>query len=168
MEVSVDTIKTLRERTSAGVMDCKRALEDAKGDPVQAEDILKEKGLSAIAKRIDRETKEGLVESYIHTGGRVGSLVELGCETDFVARTSEFKELAHNLAMQVAAMPSTSYVDRDEIKEDESRPVEEVSLLDQSFIKDPSRSVNDVVQELMAKVGENIKVRRFARFALGE
>ena len=161
-------IKLLRQKTSAGVMDCKRALEDAKGDPVQAEDILKEKGLSAIAKRIDRETKEGLVESYIHTGGRVGSLVELGCETDFVARTSEFKELAHNLAMQVAAMPSTSYVDRDEIKEDESRPVEEVSLLDQSFIKDPSRSVNDVVQELMAKVGENIKVRRFARFALGE
>ena len=168
MDITVDMIKLLRQKTSAGVMDCKRALEDAKGDPEGAEDILKEKGLAAAAKRIGRETKEGLVESYIHMGARVGSLVELGCETDFVARTFEFKELAHNLAMQVAAMPSTSYVDRDEIKEDESRPVEEVSLLDQSFIKDPSLSVNDVVQEVMAKVGENIKVRRFARFALGE
>ena len=124
MDITVDMIKLLRQKTSAGVMDCKRALEDAKGDPEGAEDILKEKGLAAAAKRIGRETKEGLVESYIHMGARVGSLVELGCETDFVARTSEFKELAHNLAMQVAAMPSTSYVDHDEIKEDESRPVE--------------------------------------------
>lgn len=168
MEVTLDMIKDLRQKTGAGVMDCKRALEDASGDMNEAQEILREKGFADAAKKMGRETREGIVEAYIHTGGRLGALVEVSCETDFVARTSDIKDLAHNLAMQVAAMPSTSYVDQSEIKDDDSRPLEEVSLLDQSYIKDPSRTVRDVVQEVMAKVGENVRVRRFARFALGE
>jgi len=168
VEISVEMIRDLRQKTGAGVMDCKRALEQSEGDGSKAEEALREKGLSSAAKKVGRETKEGLVEAYIHTGGRVGALVQLDCETDFVARTAEFKELAHNLAMQVAAMPSTSYVDKDEIAEDDSRPVEEISLLDQSYIKDPSRTVNEVVQDAIARVGENVKIRRFSRFALGE
>ena len=168
MEVTVDMIRDLRQKTGSGVMDCKRALEDAAGDVERAEALLREKGLADAAKRVGRETREGLVEAYIHMGARLGALVEVNCETDFVARTPELKELAHDLAMQVAAMPSTSYVDRSEVKDDESRPLEEVSLLDQSYIKDPSRTVQDLLQEVVAKVGENVRVRRFARFALGE
>ena len=159
--VTVDTIKALREKTGAGVMDCKRDLEGA-------EALLKDKGLADAAKRVGRETREGLVEAYIHAGGRLGALVEVDCETDFVARTAEMKELAHALAMQVAAMPSTSYVDRSEMPEDETRSPEEICLVDQSYIRDPSRTVADVIQEMVVKVGENVRVRRFARFALGE
>ena len=166
--VTVDTIKALREKTGAGVMDCKRALEEAKGDLEGAEALLKDKGLADAAKRVGRETREGLVEAYIHAGGRLGALVEVDCETDFVARTAEMKELAHALAMQVAAMPSTSYVDRSEMPEDETRSPEEICLVDQSYIRDPSRTVADVIQEMVVKVGENVRVRRFARFALGE
>ena len=165
---TVDRIKDLREKTGAGVMDCKRALEGADGDISKAEEILKEQGLANAAKKADRETGEGLVESYIHAGARLGALVEVNCETDFVARTNELKMLAHDLAMQVAAMPSTAYVGTDDIADDDDRPPEEVSLLEQPFIKDPSRTVRDVVQETIAKVGENIRVRRFSRFALGE
>ena len=165
---TVDMIKDLREKTGAGVMDCKRALEGANGDLAKAEEILKEQGLASAAKKADRETGEGLVESYIHAGGRLGALVEVNCETDFVARTGEMKTLAHDLAMQVAAMPSTAYVNKDDIADDDDRPPEEVSLLEQPFIKDPSKTVRDMVQETIAKVGENIRVRRFSRFALGE
>ena len=168
MDVTVDMIKDLRQRTSAGIMDCKRALQDADGDMERAEELLRAKGLVDAAQRVGRETREGLVEAYVHTGGRLGALVEVSCETDFVARTTELKELAHDLAMQVAAMPSTSYIERSEAKEDETRPLEEVCLLDQSFIKDPSITVTEVVQQVIAKVGENIRVRRFARFSLGE
>ena len=168
MEVTVDMIRDLRQQTGAGIMDCKRALEDAAGDMNEAQEILREKGFADAAKKMGRETREGIVEAYIHTGGRLGALVEVSCETDFVARTPDLKDLAHNLAMQVAAMPSTSYIDQSEVREDDSRPLEEVSLLDQSYIKDPSRTIRDVVQEVMAKVGENVRVRRFARFALGE
>ena len=166
--VSVDMIKVLRQKTGAGVMDCKRALEEAAGDGESAEELLRQKGLSDAAKRVGKETREGLVEAYIHTGGRLGALIEVDCETDFVARTAEFKELAHDLAMQVAAMPSTAFIDQSEVGDQETRPIEEICLLDQSFIKDPSRTVGDVVQGVVAKVGENVKVRRFARFALGE
>ena len=166
--VLVDMIKVLRQKTGAGVMDCKRALEEAAGDGERAEELLRHKGLSDAAKRVGKETREGLVEAYIHTGGRLGALIEVDCETDFVARTVEFKELAHDLAMQVAAMPSTSFIDKSEVGDQETRPIEEICLLDQSFIKDPSRTVGDVVQGVVAKVGENVKVRRFARFALGE
>lgn len=168
MEITVGMIKDLRDRTGAGIMDCKRALEEADGDSNKAENILRDKGLSDAAKRIGRETNEGVIDAYIHAGARLGALVEVDCETDFVARTEDIKGLAHDLAMQVAAMPSTSYVEPSEVAEDDSRPIQEVVLLEQSFIKDPSRTVNDVVQEMRAKVGENIKIRRFARFALGE
>ena len=126
MDVTVDMIKDLRQRTSAGIMDCKRALQDADGDMERAEELLRAKGLVDAAQRVGRETREGLVEAYVHTGGRLGALVEVSCETDFVARTTELKELAHDLAMQVAAMPSTSYIERSEAKEDETRPLEEV------------------------------------------
>jgi elongation factor Ts len=168
LEITVDMIKDLRDRTGAGIMDCKRALEEADGDSSKAENILRDKGLADAAKRIGRETNEGVIDAYIHAGARLGALVEVDCETDFVARTEDIKGLAHDLAMQVAAMPSTSYVEPSEVAEDDSRPIQEVVLLEQSFIKDPSRTVNDVVQEMRAKVGENIKIRRFARFALGE
>jgi elongation factor Ts len=161
-------IKDLREQTGAGIMDCKRALEEADGDLKRAEEFLRQKGIASAAGKAGRETRQGLVESYIHTGGRVGALVEVDCETDFVARTSDIKDLAHELAMQVAAMPSTSYVDRSEADDDESRPLEEVCLLEQSYIRDPSRTVQELVVEVAAKVGENVKVKRFARFALGE
>lgn len=149
-------------------MDCKRALEESDGNSEKAEDVLREQGLASAAKKEGRETREGVVHAYIHTGGRVGALVQLDCETDFVARTPEFQELAHNLAMQIAAMPSTSYVSKDEIDEEDGRPIEEISLLDQSYIKDPSRTVTDIIQDAIARVGENVKVRRFSRFALGE
>jgi elongation factor Ts len=168
LEITVGMIKDLRDRTGAGIMDCKRALEEADGDSNKAENILRDKGFSDAAKRVGRETNEGVIDAYIHAGARLGALVEVDCETDFVARTEDIKGLAHDLAMQVAAMPSTSYVEPSEVAEDDSRPIQEVVLLEQSFIKDPSRTVNDVVQEVRAKVGENIKIRRFARFALGE
>ena len=168
MEITAGMVKDLRQKTGAGIMDCKRALEEAVGDGERAEEVLRERGLADAAKRVGRETRDGLVEAYIHTGGRLGALVEVSCETDFVARTPELKKLAHNLAMQVAAMPSTSYIDQSEVNDEESRPFEEVCLLDQPYIKDPSRTVHDMVQEVIAKVGENVRVRRFARFGLGE
>jgi elongation factor Ts len=168
LEVSVATIKALREKTGAGVMDCKRALEHSNGDAKGAEEFLREKGLADAAKRVGRQTGEGLVSAYIHAGGRLGALIEVDCETDFVARTAEMKELAHVLAMQVAAMPSTTYVDRSEVPGDEGRPFDQICLVEQAYIRDPSRRVGDVIQEVVAKVGENVRVRRFARFALGE
>lgn len=167
MEVSVELIKTLRQRTSAGIMDCKRALGEAEGDLEKAEEILKKAGLAAAAKKANRETREGLIEAYIHSGNRIGALIEMDCETDFVARTGEMKALAHDLAMQVAAM-APLYISEEDLDPQETRPPEEVCLLRQTFIKDPSRRVQEVVQEVMAKVGENIRVHRFARFALGE
>ncbi len=167
MEVSVELIKTLRQRTSAGIMDCKRALGEAEGDLEKAEGILKKAGLAAAAKKANRETREGLIEAYIHSGNRIGALVEIDCETDFVARTDEMKALAHDLAMQVAAM-APLYISEEDLDPQEPRPPEEVCLLRQTFIRDPSRRVQEVVQEVMAKVGENIRVHRFARFALGE
>ena len=167
MEVTAELIRTLRDRTGAGVMECKLALEASKGDMDQAADSLRLKGFAEVAKRADRATNQGLVEAYIHTGGRVGAMVELVCETDFVARTLEFKELAHDIAMQVAAM-APEYLDETEIEEGDSRPVAQVSLLQQPFIKDNSSSVGDVIRELAAKLGENVRVLRFTRLALGE
>ena len=167
MEVAVELIRTLRDRTGAGIMECKVALEASKGNVDQAADSLRLKGFADVEKRANRATNQGLIEAYIHTGGRVGAMVELGCETDFVARTSEFKELAHDIAMQVAAM-APDYLDQTEIEEGDSRPVAQVSLLQQPFIKDNSSSVGDMVQELAAKLGENVRVLRFTRLALGE
>ena len=165
--VSTDAIRTLRARTGAGIMDSKRALEDASGDMEQAEAALRNKGMAKAASKSDRATAEGIVESYIHAGGRIGAMVEINCETDFVARTGEFKELAHSLAMQVAAMAPT-YLDETDMPADEVRKPEEVCLLHQAFIRDPSKTVNDLVLDVRARVGENVRVARFARFGLGE
>lgn len=165
--ISTAQIKELRDQTGAGIMDAKRALEDAAGDMKAATQALMEKGLASAAKRAGRDAAEGVIEAYIHTGSRVGSLVELNCETDFVARTPEFKALARDLAMQVAAM-NPRYVDRDSVPDDVEEISEDEILLDQMYIRDNSVKVADLVTELIAKVGENVKVGRIERFALGE
>ena len=167
MEVSVELIRTLREASGAGILECKRALEASQGDLAKAAEALKLKGFAQAAKRADRITSQGIIEAYVHTGGRVGAMVELACETDFVARTAEFKELAHDIAMQVAAMAPV-YLDEYDIEEGDGRPIAQVSLLQQPYIKDNSSSVQEVIRELAAKVGENVRVLRFSRLALGE
>lgn len=167
MEVTVELIRTLRDQTGAGIMDCKQALQDSQGDLEKAAEALRQKGFAQVSRRTDRATDQGVIEAYVHTGGRVAALVELGCETDFVARTPEFKALAHDIAMQVAAM-APAYLDEKDIEEGDDRPVAQVSLLQQPFIKNSSNSVAEEVRELAAKVGENIRVLRFSRFALGE
>ena len=172
------TIQQLRSETGAGVMDCKRALDEAKGDLAAARDLLKQKGLAAAAKRSGREAKEGVVESYIHAGGKIGALVELSSETDFVARNPEFRELAKNIAMQVAAMAPV-VISEDELtveartellKEhgDEKKALASAVLLRQPYIRDNSKTIGDLVTALAASTGENVRVRRFARFQLGE
>ena len=166
-EVSLEAIKSLREQTSAGVMDCKNALQEAGGDLVKAAELLRQKGLTIAAKKSSRETLEGVVDCYIHTGNRVGAIVEVNCETDFVARTPEFKELVHNLAMQVAAM-APRYVDNESVPAGDTVNPEEACLMEQAFIRDPAQTIRDLVTEATARVGENIRVRRFERFALGE
>ncbi len=190
-------VKKLRDLTGAGMMDCKRALEEANGDLDKAVEILRKKGLAQAARRAGRAAGEGIIESYIHAGGRIGVLVELNCETDFVARTEEFHSLAHDIAMQVAAS-SPQYVSKEEVPEavlakereillaqaeNTGKPAavleklvagrlekfyQEVCLLEQPFIRDPKKTVKDLVLEHVAKLGENITVRRFARFAVGE
>ena len=167
MELTVTTIKELRERTGAGIMDCKRALEETSGDLAKAEELLSQQGIASAVKKATRSTEEGIVESYIHSGGRIGVLLEVNCETDFVARTDDFKELAHDIAMQVAAM-SPSYVNSDDVPDGEDAESAETVLMHQPFIKDPSKSVQDLVNEGIGKLGENIRVRRFTRFSLGE
>ena len=148
-------------------MDCKSALEESGGDLEAAQLILKEKGVASAAKKASRETNEGLVESYIHGGGRVGAIVEVNCETDFVARTDDMKQLAHNLAMQVAAM-DPAYLDKADIPESDDLDPREVCLLQQSFIREPDQTIQDLVNAAVGKLGENIRVRWFSRFALGE
>ena len=169
--VSTDIIKELRGLTGAGIMDCKRALQDAGGDLKEATEILLKKGYAKAEKKAQREAREGLVETYTHTGGRIGALVEINCESDFVARTDDFKNLAHDIAMQVAAT-DPRFMHSDDIPADKPSDEEldpsQVCLLSQPFIKDPQKTVQDVIIEAIAKVGENIKVRRFARFELGK
>ena len=159
-------VKELREKTGAGVMECKKALTDAGGDIDRAMEILKERGLAKVAKRAERVASQGIVECYIHAGGRIGTLVEVNCETDFVARTDEFKTLAHDIAMQVAAT-APRYVSCEEMPPEEKEEACQVCLLEQPFIKDPSQTVKDRVNEVIARTGENIIVRRFCRFELG-
>ncbi|MCS7050600.1 MAG: translation elongation factor Ts [Thermomicrobium sp.] len=177
MSITTEMIKELRERTGAGIMDAKRALEEAGGDMERAAEILRQQGLTRAARKAGRATSQGLVHAYIHGGGRIGALIEVNCETDFVARTAEFKQLVHDLAMQVAAT-APQYVSTDEIPPQaleegaerfgsREKFVQQVALLAQPFIKDPSRTVEDVVKEAIARLGENIRVRRFARFELG-
>ncbi|MCH7699409.1 MAG: translation elongation factor Ts [Chloroflexi bacterium] len=167
MAVTAEQVKELRERTHAGVMECKNALEEAGGDIAKAAEILKERGLALAEKRSDRETSQGLVECYVHAGGRIGSMVEVNCETDFVALTDEFKMLAHDLAMQVAATGPIA-ITAEELPDDTEEAPEEAVLLLQPFIKDASRTVDEVVKEVIAKTGENIRVTRISRFELGQ
>ncbi len=167
MAVDVQLVRNLRDQTGAGIMDCKDALEKSDGDMDKAVLVLREKGIAGVAKRVGRATNEGVIETYLHTGGRVGAMVELGCETDFVARTEEFQKLAHDIAMQIAAMGPV-YIDEDEIEEGDVRPPAQISLMQQPFIKNSSSSVGEMVKELAAKVGENIRVVRFTRLAVGE
>jgi elongation factor Ts len=195
-DISAELVKELRERTGAGFMDCKRALTEADGDLDKATVILREKGLAAAAKKADRHAREGLVSSYIHTGGRVGVLIEVNCETDFVARTDEFQKLVRDLAVQVAGL-DPQYVDADHIPADvlEAKRAElvadgsvqkkpetiraqivdgqlkkwfsQVCLYDQPF-RDEERTVRELITDRIATIGENIRVRRFTRYALGE
>ena len=151
MQVKLDDIKRLRGKTGAGISDCRKALEEARGDFKKAEEFLKSWRAQIAIKKADRATGQGLVETYIHSDGKVGAMVEINCETDFVARTDEFKNLAHEVAMQIAAM--------------DPKDVEELSK--QEYIRDSSKKIDDLVKEVIAKVGENIKISRLIRFELG-
>ena len=166
MEISVTSIKELREQCGAGIMECRNALINTEGDIAKALEELKEQGFIKAAKKAERVTKQGLVEAYIHIGGRIGAMIELNCETDFVARTAEFKELAHCLAMQIAAQ-DPQCVSSEELSEEIDIEPQAACLLLQPYIKDPEITVQDLITETIAKVGENIKVSRFARFELG-
>ncbi|MBF8247380.1 MAG: tsf [Bacteroidetes bacterium] len=197
MAVSTELVKQLRGKTGAGMMDCKRALEETGGDIEKAIEHLRKKGAATAAKRADKETNQGVVEAYIHAGGRIGSMVELNCETDFVAKTPDFKQLAHDIAMQIAAM-SPQYISRQQVsKETIEKEMEiyksqamnegkaaniaetiaqgrldkfyqEVVLMEQSFIKDSGKTIKDLLDEATAKVGEKVSIGRFQRYHLGE
>lgn len=170
MEITAGMVKALREETGAGIMDCKRALTDSAGDVEKAKAILREKGLASAAKKGARETGQGLVEVYLHGGGRIGAMVELNCETDFVARTDEFKGLARDIAMQVVAR-NPRFVDPDAAAAGgetlEGAELAEATLITQPYWRDEKIAVGDRIKELIAKSGENIRVRRFERFELG-
>lgn len=197
MEISMELVKDLRQRTGAGVMDCRTALQEAKGNIEGAIDYLRRKGLATAAKKAGRIATDGLVSSYIHAGGKIGVLVEINCETDFVARTEDFQTFVKNIAMQIAAA-NPQYIRREEVpaevleKErqiyrtqamDSGKPEKvidkivdgklerfysEVCLLEQTYIKDSEQTVREVLEAMIAKIGENISIRRFARFQLGE
>ena len=198
VEISAQIVKELRDKTAAGMMDCKKALQDANGDMEKAMETLRQKGLATANKKSNRIATEGVIESYIHMGGKLGVIVEINCETDFVARRPEFQQLAKNIAMQVAACPSVEYVNLSSIplsvvesekeieasKEDlGNKPKEikekiiegriqkrlkELSLLDQFFIRDSAITIDELIKQNIAKLGENIQIRRFERFVLGE
>jgi elongation factor Ts len=167
MQVTTEQIKQLREKSGAGVMDCRAALIETGGDIDKAVDFLKKQSLYKAQKKTDRIARQGVIDMYIHTGGRIGAMVELNCETDFVARTDVFKELAHNVAMQIAAQEPVC-ISREKMPPDNEAPPEVACLLLQPFIKDPTRTIQDLINESIAKTGENIKVNRFARFELGQ
>ncbi|GFN31863.1 translation elongation factor Ts [Paenibacillus xylaniclasticus] len=197
MAVSASAVKELREKTGAGMLDCKKALDEANGDIEKATALLREKGLAAAANKAGRIATEGVVESYIHAGGRIGVLVEINCETDFVAKTDQFREFARDIAMQIAAA-NPKYVRREEVSAEdlekereilrnqalnEGKPAnivekmvegrigkyyEEFCLLEQPFIKDPDKKISTLLNEKISTIGENISIRRFARYELGE
>jgi elongation factor Ts len=160
MRTTTELVKELRDRTGAGVMECKRAVEDADGDIGRAEQLIKERGLAMAEKKAGREAGQGLIDSYIHAG-RIGAMIELNCETDFVARTDDFKTLARELAMQVAATNPSRISSKEESTDGD------VPLLDQPYIRDASKTVQDLLNETIARVRENIVIRRYARFELG-
>jgi elongation factor Ts len=167
VEITLDQIKELREASGAGVMDCKRALEASGGDVDKAKKYLAEQGLASAAKKAHRATAQGLVEAYIHAGGRIGALVEVNCETDYVARTEEFQNLAREIAMQIAAMNPLVVSEQDELPEGAELRGDEVVLLKQAYIRDGSKTVQDLINETIGKTGENFLVRQFRRFELG-
>ena len=159
MDISANTVKELRAKTGAGIMDCKRALQDSNGNMDKATELLRQRGLASSSKVAGREAKQGLIESYIHTGGRIGALVEVNCETDFVARTDEFRTLAREIAMQVASMNPTTV---GSMEEDDGE-----GLLSQEYIRDSRKTIRDLIKETIAQVRENIQVSRFMRFEVG-
>ena len=167
MEISTAMVRELRDQSGAGIMVCRKALLEAKGDVEKAHELLKQQGLLLAQKKSTRATNQGIIEAYIHAGGRIGAMVEVNCETDFVARTDEFRQLAHHLAMQVVAM-QPQVISIEEVPETSETEPQTACLLLQPYIKDPSKAVQDIINETIAKVGENIKVSRFARFELGE
>ena len=167
MKIPTARVKELRDQSGAGIMDCRNALLEAKGDIEKALQILKQLNLLRAEKKVKRSTTQGIIEAYIHTGGRIGAMVEVNCETDFVARTGEFKELAHHLAMQVAALPP-QFISKEEAPEGANIEPQADCLLLQPYIKNPDMTVQDIITETIAKVGENIRVSRFIRFKLGE
>lgn len=196
MNITSQMVKELRDKTNAGMMDCKKALTETAGDMEKAVDLLRQKGLAVAAKRAGRETKEGVVESYIHAGGKLGVMVEVGCETDFVAKTDDFKAFAKNIAMHIAAANPVA-VNRDEVPADilqrekdiyinqaleSGKPQQivekivggkvekylaDICLMEQKYVKNPDLSVQDLLNELVAKMGENISIKKFARFQIG-
>lgn len=161
VEITAQAVKELREKTGAGVMDCKKALQEAGGNVEKATEALRQKGLARHSKLAGREVSQGLIESYIHTGGRIGALVEVNCETDFVARTPEFRTLAREVAMQVASM------DPAEVGTLEGGEGSANALLDQEYIRDPRKTIRDLVKEAIGKLGENIQISRFIRYEVG-
>jgi len=167
LKIQTETIKELREQSGDGIMECRNALVAAEGSIEKALEILKEQSLVKVEKKKNRVAAQGIVEAYIHTGGRIGVIVELNCETDFVARTPEFKELAHNIAMQVAAM-SPECIAAENIPDGSDLDPKAAVLLLQAYIKDPTLTISDIINQTIAKVGENIKVSRFARFEIGD
>ena len=166
MKISVELVKELRSRTNVGIVECNKALLEVGGDIEKAIEFLKQRGVAIAEKKKDVAVTEGIIEAYIHHTKRIGALVELNCETDFVAHTDEFKELAHDLAMQIAAT-SPLFITSEEMPPEAEIDPQAACLLSQTFIKDLNKTVQEVVAETIAKVGENIKVRRFSRFQLG-
>ena len=174
-KISAKDIQRLREKTGAGVMDCKQALESACGDFDQAIQLLRKKGIALAAKKTARQTKEGRIEAYVHLHNKIGVLVEVNCETDFVSRCADFKDFSKDLAMQIAAQ-DPSYLKREDVPEEIAKEHQDNleafykahCLMEQSFIKDEARTIKDYLTEVIAKIGENIVVRRFTRFQLGE
>ena len=167
MKIPAERVKQLREKTGAGIMECRNALLETKENMEQALEFLKQRGAVKAEQKKKRVASEGLIEAYIHAGGHIGAMVEVNCETDFTARTNEFKELVHNLAMQVVAM-SPQFVSPEEAHEETNIEAQTACLLLQPYIKNLNITVQDIISETIAKVGENIKVSRFARFELGE
>jgi elongation factor Ts len=171
MEISASQVMQLREKTNAGVMDCKRALQQCEGDINKAAEVLREQGLAKAAKKAERVARQGLIEPYIHAAGRIGVLVELNCETDFVARMPEFRALAHDIAMQVAATKprylALADVPEDVKAENSAAQLVEMCLLSQPFIREPGLTIEKLITDRVATIGENIRVGRFVRFELG-
>jgi elongation factor Ts len=166
VRITAAAVKELRELTGAGMLDCKTALEQAKGDLEKAREILRQKGHAAAAKRAERATAQGLVHAYLHHNGSIGALVEVNCETDFVARTEDFRQLVHNIALQVVGR-DPKYISPDEMPDGSDGDPKELCLLLQPFVREESVTIQDMLTEAISKTGENIRVRRFARFELG-